>query len=174
MKEDNYDVSREFDTIWKNVEEIVVSQVIADIHNPVSSILNIQSTYDDLIARWTHKHSHEQVWLDAIHQKDPNKAERVLQCAKSLRLKQASKRPMSKWPFRIFKALIVLFLFFLLPIPYIPYIGNFVELIVWYTVVSACSRPLIRRLRANREKSIVDEYRDQLAKTYNEITKLLQ
>lgn len=179
MNEDNYNLSSEFDTIWKNVEEVVVSHVIADLHATIRSLLNIQSAYDDMIARWTIKHSPERMWLDAVRQKDPDLAERVLQSAKSLQLKPATKKTLSKWPFRIIKTILALHLSGICSY----FVGYMVEsaagvliisFLICYSVISMCSRSVIRKLMALREKTIVQQYRAQLAQKYNEIVALLQ
>lgn len=179
MNEDNYNLSSEFDTIWKNVEEVVVSHVIADLHATIRSVLNIQSAYDDMIARWTAKHSLERMWLDALRQKDPDLAERVLQCAKSLQLKPATKKTLSKWPFIIIKILLALYLSLFCFYPISLMVESFagtliISLIICYSVISICSRSFIRKRMAKRENTIVQQYRAQLNHKYNEIAELLQ
>lgn len=81
----------EFDVIWNDLTQVVISKVYKNLNAKIFNLYDIQTSYDNQIQHWEHGILREKRWLDKIKIENPDKASNILQIVKSFKIQQSNK-----------------------------------------------------------------------------------
>ena len=159
------DLKKEFDSIWTDLEKIVMSNVIKNIKGPIFNMREVQNTYNHQLAQWTEGKLREKFWFDSLKTQDEECAMNLFNTAKSFRFRESTTTIPSIAPFYLFSVLLTILLYVLCVNLFDFSVFKKILCIIVCMVISVMILiPIGNTKQENVKKSIEDEYVDSTTK----------
>lgn len=168
------DLKKEFDSIWVDIERIVMSSVIRNNNSPIFYLDDIQKVYCDQIEKWTRGKLREKLWFDSLYGNHSKQGSSILDKAKSFRFQLSEKKIPSLLPYYILSILLSVLVFFIL-VNLIKFSAimkvllGIVCIVISFTIIP----PIGRKKQDDMRKSIENDYRKQLRNLKKELDTIM-
>ena len=168
------DLKKEFDSIWIDIERIVMSSVIRNINSPVFYLDDVQETYDKQIEKWTRGKLREKYWYDSLNDSDSNQSAAMLDKAKSFRFQLSGKKTPSLLPYYLMSILLsvtafVIFVNIFKFSAIMKVLLGIVCIVISFTIIT----PIGKNKQDCVRKDIANDYREQMGNLKKELSEIM-